>query len=136
MDRLRRLARHLALPLVLLLPGLGGTWLQAAHPCPVEQGAVGHAGHGGPSADLAGHGGHAAPHQGPDDGAPAQDAEHATCTCVGACGQGAAPAAPVATTSLQDAVHAFTPIRPTIPAWLPVFAPTDFLPLSTAPPHA
>ncbi|HEX5635016.1 MAG TPA: hypothetical protein VFX50_17355 [Gemmatimonadales bacterium] len=135
MRRLRRLARHLALPLGLLLPGLGGTWLQEAHPCPVEHAAAGHAGHGAPAAEGSGHGQHVgAGDHGSQDGGTESQAP--SCTCIGACGQGTAPAAPTPIAFLSGAVGAFTPVQPAVPAWLPVFTPTDFLPLSTAPPHA
>jgi hypothetical protein len=132
MDAVRRLARQLALPLMLLLPGLGGAWLQLVHPCPERHGAaprpVAAAGHDDAHAH---HEGHHAPAPGDD-----QDASHERCACVAACGQAGITALPLAAPALQVAERAIEPAVPVVPEWLPVFTPRDFLPLATAPPAA
>jgi hypothetical protein len=131
MDRVRRLARQLALPLMLLLPGLGGAWLQLVHPCPERHGAAPQAaavaGHDDPHAH---HEGHHAPEPG------SEDASHERCTCVATCGQAGITVVPLAVPALQVAERSIDTLVPAVAQWPPVFTPRDFLPLATAPPAA
>ena len=92
MLRLLRRCRIPALTLLLAAPGLGGTWLSVAHPCPVDLPWLAPAGHAEHGAEGA-RGTHA------HGGAPAE--APSTCNCVGACQGGSAalislPAGPVA----------------------------------------
>src|SRR5918994_7224625 len=78
MLRALRKCRTLALTLLLAAPGLGGTWLSVAHPCPVDA----------PWLAQVGHGDHG-PQTSHDHGnAPAGSSS--SCNCVGACQSGAA----------------------------------------------
>src|SRR5688572_4438584 len=78
MLRLLRRCRVLALTLLLAAPGLGGTWLSLAHPCPVDM----------PWLAGAEQQGHAAqPSHGHGDAA---DGSSGSCSCVGICQGGAA----------------------------------------------
>jgi hypothetical protein len=73
MLRLLRQCRALAVTLLLAAPGLGGTWLSLAHPCPVDMpwlAAGEHADHGAQSS------------HGHDD---APGSSSSSCSCVGAC---------------------------------------------------
>jgi hypothetical protein len=77
LEILRR-CRALAVTLLLAAPGLGGTWLSVAHPCPVDMpwlAAEGHEGHGPQTS----HGHSDAP-----------DGSSTSCSCVGACQGGTA----------------------------------------------
>ena len=125
--RMRSFFRHLAVPLVLLAPGLGGSWLQASHPCPTRHAPATHA------AAQAGHEAHGAGHHGQPD----TPADHGSdCTCVGTCGQSFARAVPVPVRPVVVAAVVEQHIAPPVPApWLPVSQPSDFLPLSQAPPR-
>jgi hypothetical protein len=78
MLRALRQYRALALTLLLVAPGLGGTWLSLAHPCPVDMpwlAGDGHSDHGA----QASHGHEDAPHS-----------SSSSCSCVGACQSGTA----------------------------------------------
>jgi hypothetical protein len=117
MIRFLRRSRLLALALLLATPALGGAWLQAAHPCPVDSPWL--ADHEG------GHGDHGA--QGGANG----------CHCVGSCA--GAAAAVLATATVLPAVVAPAPSdRPRLtPGTLtPAARPSDRLPPATAPPLA
>ena len=126
--RMRLLFRHLAVPLVLVAPGLGGSWLQASHPCPTRHVPAAHA-----TASSDAHAAHGAgEHQHSD--APADHG--ADCTCVGICGQSVARGVPEPNRPVLVAVVVEQHIAPPTPApWLPVSQPSDFLPLSNAPPR-
>ena len=116
MIRLLRRSRLLALVLLLATPALGGAWLQAAHPCPVD--APWAAEHGGD------HGG--------QHGAPA---DTGTCHCVGSCAASAGsllPAAAAVTQVLADLPAAPRPAS--IAVLAPTLRPADRLPPATAPP--
>lgn len=78
MLRALRQCRFLALTLLLAAPGLGGTWLSVAHPCPVDA----------PWLAPGGHGDHAAQTSHGHGDAPADSAS--SCNCVGACQSGSA----------------------------------------------
>jgi hypothetical protein len=68
-----RQCRALALTILLAAPGLGGTWLSLAHPCPVDMPWLAQSGHSGHGAqDSHGHG-----------DVPADSTT--SCNCVGAC---------------------------------------------------
>jgi hypothetical protein len=126
--RMRSLVRRLALPMVLLAPGLGGSWLQASHPCPTRHTPAVHA--AAPADAHADHG--TGQHQHPD--APADHGSD--CTCVGTCGQSFARAVPVPIRPLVLAALVEQHIAPPVPApWLPVSQPSDLLPLPNAPPR-
>jgi hypothetical protein len=83
MVKLLRQCRALTLTLLLAAPGLGGTWLSLAHPCPVDMPwlAEAHSDHTGQSSH--GHGDTSA-------------GSTTSCNCVGACQSAAATLAPVA----------------------------------------
>jgi hypothetical protein len=123
MIRILRRSRLLALLLVLATPGLGGAWLQAAHPCPVDL------------PWLAGqHQGQHASHHGTEPGTvPAGE----VCHCVGACHTAGAA---LLTTAARVAVLVLTGDRPaSTPAPdldPPVQRSTDRQPPATAPPLA
>jgi hypothetical protein len=94
MLRVLRQSRVLALTLLLAAPGLGGTWLSVAHPCPVDMPWL---------AQPSGHPEHAAQSAHGHSDAPASSTD--PCHCVGAC-QGATAAlitlaaAPAVTTAV------------------------------------
>lgn len=118
MIRFLRRSRLLALALLLAAPALGGAWLQALHPCPVD--APWAAGHG---SDHGGqHGG---------------DQEGGGCQCVSAC-TGVATAALAAASELPPAAERVRPARPAFPpaAVTPAPRSSHRLPPSTAPPLA
>jgi hypothetical protein len=126
--RTRSLFRHLALPLVLLAPGLGGSWLQERHSCPTRHLAAVHE-----AASTDGHATHGAGHQ-EHSNAPTDDGSD--CTCIGTCGQSVARAVPAPIRPLIVLAAIEAHIAPPVPApWLPVSQPSDFLPLSNAPPR-
>src|SRR5918997_2176904 len=85
MLRLLRQCRALAVTLLLAAPGLGGTWVSLAHPCPVDMpwlAAAEHADHGAQTS------------HGHDD---THGSSSSSCSCVGACqGGSAALTAPAA----------------------------------------
>jgi hypothetical protein len=68
-----RQCRTLAVALLLAVPGLGGTWLTLAHPCPVDMPWLAPSGHGGHGAESS---------HGHDDAPPGSTS---SCNCVGAC---------------------------------------------------
>lgn len=126
MSRPRR--APLALLLALLLPGVGGSWLALAHPCPAALAVTGGGQHEVPAA--AGHHGHDGSHSAPAQG------EHGThCQCLGACQGGAVPLAPAAT-ELASIQQAYVPVAIARGAttWFAPHTPLDFLPPPTAPP--
>ena len=117
MIRILRRSRLLALILLLATPALGGAWLQAAHPCPVDS---------PPIADHAsGHGDHGT------------EGSAGSCHCVGSC---ASPVGAVlAAAAVLPPVAAPTPVaRPRLApgAPSPTLHPSDLLPPATAPPLA
>lgn len=119
--------RLLTLLLLLATPGLGGTALQALHPCPESMPWLG----AGAAAAEDAHAAHAAhgPGGSHEESAPA----HGDCQCVGACLSAVAlaaalPALPTAVVALHEG-----PVRPAAPP-APVAQPLDRLPPSTAPP--
>lgn len=120
MIRLFRRSRLLAFALVLVTPALGGAWLQALHPCPVDMPWVEQAGHQAEHSD-----GH--------HGAPAGQPEG--CHCVGSCSTAtgvalaATPDSPAVTVSRPAAAPVF-PSRGDAPP----LRPSDRLPPATAPP--
>jgi hypothetical protein len=121
MIRVLRRSRSLAVALVLVTPALGGAWLQALHPCPVDAPWV------GASA------GHEAEHSDGHHGTPAGPAEG--CHCVGSCST--ATGAVLTKTTESPALIASAPAaRPTFPARAdpPALRPSDLLPPATAPP--
>ncbi|MGH7526411.1 MAG: hypothetical protein ACREMX_06880 [Gemmatimonadales bacterium] len=121
MIRLLRRSRLLALVLLVATPGLGGAWLQAAHPCPVD------------TPWLAGGGAHGEHH----DSGPAGDNGHGFCHCIGSCSAAAIAVLPTAARLLSAAVAIpayATPFAPALAA--PVAVPSDRLPPATAPPLA
>ncbi len=121
MIRLLRRSRLLALVLLLAPPGLGGAWLQTAHPCPVDAPWL---------AEGAAHGEHHGP-------APAGDNGHGVCHCVGSCSTAAIAAIPAAARLLAVAVPVPAYVTPFAPAFAaPAAVPTDRLPPATAPPVA
>ena len=115
MIRLLRRSRLLALLLLLAAPAVGGAWLQAVHPCPVD------------TPWLAAHDGEHTDHQ-----------DHATstgCHCVGSCAGVSVAIVPAAPVLAARAIP--TPLAPPrvsagVPA--PAVRPADRLPPSTAPP--
>ncbi len=120
MIRLLRRSRLLALAFVLATPALGGAWLQALHPCPVDTPWLMEAEHAGE---------HGEDHH----GSPAGHAEG--CHCIGSCS--AAGVAGVPTASLALAVVVPTPppasvFPPRVDA--APLRPSDRLPPATAPP--
>ena len=123
MIRFLRRSRLLALLLLLATPGLGGAWLQAAHPCPVDHPwlAGEHQEQGG-----AHHGtGHGTAPDGP------------VCHCVGACH--AAGAALLSTAVRITALVALGDRPTSTPAPdldPPVQLASDRQPPATAPPLA
>jgi hypothetical protein len=106
MLRVLRRCRALALTLLLAAPGLGGTWLSLAHPCPVDM----------PWLAGAEHDGHGA--QAPHGHGDAGDSSSGSCSCVGACQGGAAAL-------IQSQAHAATTLAAT--GWdnSPTAAETD-----------
>jgi hypothetical protein len=89
MLRVLRRCRVLALTLLLATPGLGGTWLAVAHPCPVDMPWLAETGHGHEQTSH-GHGqtshGQAQTSHG-HEGAPAGSS---SCNCVSVCQSGTA----------------------------------------------
>ena len=122
MLRVLRRCRILALTLLLAAPGLGGTWLSVAHPCPVDLPWLAGAGHGDHGAQTShGHG-----------DAPADSST--SCNCVGTCQSGAAalvsiataPAAVLAGTGWSTAPstpNSDTPVQPRLRRHPPATAP-------------
>jgi hypothetical protein len=121
MIRFLRSSRLLALALVLATPALGGAWLQAVHPCPVDM------------PWLEEQGGHQAGHSEGHHGAPAGQAEG--CHCVGSCST-ATGAALVSATETPSLTTSAAPVPPAFPARgdAPPLRPSDRLPPATAPP--
>ena len=117
MIRFLRHSRLLAIILLLATPALGGAWLQAAHPCPVDSPWL--------AAQTGSHGAHG--EHGSEPGAG--------CHCVGSCA-GAAVAVLAPATALSTAAAPAPTARPHI-AWgapAPAPLPSDRLPPATAPP--
>ena len=114
MIRLVRRSRLLALVLLMATPALGGAWLQAAHPCPVD------------TPWLAGHAEHA-DHD--------EHAQSTGCHCVGSCAGVSVAVVPAAALLTAPAVPA-PAVRPRVTdaAPAPAARPADRLPPSTAPP--
>jgi hypothetical protein len=114
MIRLFRRSRMLAVLLLLATPALGGAWLQAVHPCPVDTPWLEH------------------PGQGHDHEAASKGA---ACHCVGSCSTATlaalAPAA-AAVAHVPSGVALPSAFFPRSDAPLP--QPSEFLPPATAPP--
>ena len=125
MLRVLRRCRTLALTLLLAAPGLGGTWLSLAHPCPVDMPWLARSEHG-EQVGQSQHGHHDTP-----------DGSSGSCSCVSACQGGSAalsssPARP--TVSLVSAGWDASPAVPDSQA--PVQRTPHRHPPSTAPPLA
>lgn len=117
MIRLLRRSRLLALALLLATPALGGAWLQALHPCPVDQ----------PWAAAPGE--HGGGHHGAPAGAPEGCHCAGSCSPVGAAALARSPESPTLTTALAPPSRAL-PVHADPPA----LRPSDRLPPATAPP--
>ena len=118
-----RRSRLIRLALLFVTPGVGGTVLQAAHPCPVEAPWLSQP---GDASNAHHHGDH-----GSDTGLPVE------CHCIGACNAASTWAPPsggpvVAIPQLTRVVSA----QPSCTALAPASLPYRFLPPSTAPPLA
>jgi hypothetical protein len=114
MIRLLRRSRLLALALLLATPAMGGAWLQAFHPCPVDT----------PWLEQHGHG---------HDHGPTSKAE--SCHCVSSCSAASIAVLPSGAAEFAAAPSGFSP-RPVVSrrADAPLLQPSDFLPPATAPP--
>jgi hypothetical protein len=108
-----RRSRLLALALVLVAPGVAGTWVQWLHPCPIE--------------GFSSRGHH---HEAGSTRAPGK-----TCHCIGSC-HSVAPPALTGTPTLI--VKLAEPVRTTISpgASQPVSTASHLLPPATAPPRS
>jgi hypothetical protein len=114
MIRLLRRSRLLALVLLLATPALGGAWLQAVHPCPVDS----------PWLEQDGHG-----HE-HDEASKA-----AGCHCVSSCSAASIAVLPSGAAEIESTPSTFSP-RPVFSprADAPLLQPSEFLPPATAPP--
>jgi hypothetical protein len=114
MIRLLRCSRLLALVLLLATPALGGAWLQAIHPCPVDTPWLEQHGHGHE------HGG-------------ASKAEG--CHCVSSCSAATIAVLPTVAAEFEAAPSGFSP-RAVFSrrADAPLPQPSELLPPATAPP--
>jgi hypothetical protein len=128
--QLRRL-RWLAFTLALAVPGLGGSVLQALHPCEVDAPwlASHHGGRHGSSSDNQ--------HGAPDHGAPADAPATSQCHCISSCASSASGAAPaqLPTAVLQIGFAAPAPVRAAV-LRAPAEPVSHRLPPATAPPAA
>jgi uncharacterized protein involved in copper resistance len=134
-----RRQRLVAALLILANPALVGSWVAAYHPCPVQDGAA----HGrtvalshvaAPAVDHAGHDGMVM------EEAPAPSHDHSQndghCSCIGQC-LATGIALPTDTGRESQVAVVVTRHTVSIPQSalaLPVSAPLDLLPPSTAPP--
>ena len=134
-----RRQRLVAALLILANPALVGSWVAAYHPCPVADGALGRVGASAvaASAQASEHAGHEGMVM---EEAPAPSHDHSQndghCSCIGQC-LSAGIALPIdAGRESQVAIvvtqHAAR--TPHSALTLPVSAPQDLLPPSTAPP--
>jgi hypothetical protein len=123
MIRILRQSRLLPLLLLLATPGLGGAWLQAAHPCPVDLPWLAGAEHAQQGS-----------HHGTEPGnAPAGE----TCHCVGVCHVAGAALVATATRVAVLVVTSDPPAATPAPDLdPPVQLPSDRQPPATAPPLA
>jgi hypothetical protein len=114
MIRLLRRSRLLAVVLLLATPALGGAWLQAFHPCPVDTPWLEHHGHG---------------HE--HDGA----SKAQSCHCVSSCSAASIAVLPTAAAKVEPTPQGFSP-RPLFSrrADAPLPQPSELLPPATAPP--
>jgi hypothetical protein len=114
MIRLLRRSRVLALALLLATPALGGAWLQAFHPCPVDT----------PSLEQHGHG---------HEHGSTSKAE--SCHCVGSCSAASIAVLPTGAAEFAAAPSGVSP-RPRFVrrADAPRLQPSELLPPATAPP--
>ena len=122
MLRALRQCHILALTLLLAAPGLGGTWLSVAHPCPVDAPWLAQASHTDHGAQAShGHG-----------NAPADSSS--SCHCVGVCQSGAAALVSISTgpTAILAVVgwntspstpNSDTPVQPRLRRHPPATAP-------------
>lgn len=127
MLRVLRRCHFLALTLLLAAPGLGGTWLSLAHPCPVDMPWLAGSGHGGHGAQTSHGQGDVPPGDTPADSG-------SSCNCVGACQSGvlalfslsAGPAAVLAEAGWDTSPSApasDTPVQPRLRRHPPATAP-------------
>lgn len=120
MFRALRRCRPLALTLLLAAPGLGGTWLSVAHPCPVDSSTLADQPHE--------HGGHTS---GPESTSPGHD----QCVCLGSCHLASLTAPAQAAAVAYEAPHFdLASSRPGTEALAPRERPFRLHPPSTAPP--
>lgn len=132
MLRVLRRCRFLVLTLLLAAPGLGGTWLSLAHPCPVDMPWLAGSGHGGHGAGTSHSHGNAPQGDAPQGDAPADSGS--SCNCVGACQSGvlalfslsAGPAAVLAEAGWDTSPStpdSDTPVQPRLRRHPPATAP-------------
>ncbi len=118
-----RRSRLLSLALLLATPGMAGTALQAAHPCPAQAPWLAQTGH---APDAHHHGSH-----GSEPGAPTQ------CHCIGTCHAASTWAPPAGGPVLAVRAAAQSVVaRPADTVLAPAHFPYRFLPPATAPPLA
>ena len=127
MLRLLRRSRLVPLLLLLAMPGVGGTLVQAGHHCgdkaPWSEHAPGH--------DAAQH----AVHQHQADASPGSGAPGHPCECVGQCDRSAAGMVPLAAVPAIAVVPLETSGRLVAPGWsAPHTRPDRLLPPAIAPP--
>ena len=134
-----RRQRLVAVLLILANPALVGSWVAAYHPCPVQDGALGRVGasaHVAVASEHAGHEGMAM------EEAPAPSHDHSQndghCSCIGQCLSAgiALPLDAGRESQVAVGITEFTHRIPQSGLTLPVSAPLDLLPPSTAPPIA
>ena len=119
MARLRAL-RLLALLLLIGSPGLGGSLVQALHPCTAEMPWMARA-------DDGGHGAHG-------HGESPSEATDAQCHCIGSCAAGIAIVSIAAGPDVRVAAAFAHPSPTPRPLAAPRGIPSDRLPPATAPP--
>jgi len=119
MARLRGF-RLLALLLLIGTPGLGGSLVQALHPCTAEMPWMA-------GADDGGHGAH-------EHGEGATDTSASQCHCIGSCTVGVPITSPAAGPAVRIAAAFVHPAPSPRPLAVPRGVPADRLPPATAPP--
>lgn len=118
-----RRSRLLSLALLFAAPGVAGTVLQAAHPCPAQAPWLAQTG-GAPH-------GHHHGSQGSEPGAPTE------CHCIGTCHAASTWAPPAGGPVLAGQLAAQVAVaRPAYTELAPAHFPYRFLPPATAPPLA
>jgi hypothetical protein len=113
--------RLLALLLLIGSPGLGGSLVQALHPCMAEMPWLA-------APDGAGHGAHDHGESGSGSQAAAE------CHCIGSCAAGAPIVSPAVAPPVRVALQAAGSPAPGRPVAVPAAIPSDRLPPATAPP--